>query len=142
MKIRPAAESDIEAMHALRGRVTQNVLSDPGRVTHASYRPYLARGGAWVAETERGLVGFAILDVAAGSVWALFVAPESEGRGVGRTLHDRLIQGAIGHGLDRLCLTTAPRTRAERFYTQAGWIKTGLTNGGEVSFERDIRLKQ
>lgn len=94
------------------------------------------------AETERGLAGFAILDVAAGRIWALFVAPEAEGEGIGRALHDRLIQGAAEPGLDRLCLSTAPRTRAERFYTQAGWNRTGLTNDGEVSFERDIRLKQ
>lgn len=142
MKIRPAAESDIKAMHALRTRVAENALSDPGSVTEASYPLYLAQSGAWVAETERGLAGFAILDVAGGSVWALFVAPEAQGKGIGRALHDRLIEGAIGHGLDRLCLSTAPRTRAERFYTQAGWSRTGLTNDGEVSFERDIRLKQ
>jgi GNAT superfamily N-acetyltransferase len=138
MKIRPAAESDIEAMHALRGRVTENVLSDPERVTHASYRLYLTQGGAWVAETERGLIGFAILDVAGGSVWALFVAPEVEGEGVGRALHDRLIRGAAEHGLRRLFLSTAPHTRAERFYTEAGWTNTGIIQSGELSFERNL----
>lgn len=138
MKIRPAAESDIEAMHALRGRVTENVLSDPERVTHASYRPYFARDGAWVAETERGLAGFAILDVAAGRIWALFVAPEAEGKGIGRALHDRLIQGAAEHGLRRLFLSTAPHSRAERFYTEAGWTRTGILRTGELSFERNL----
>jgi GNAT superfamily N-acetyltransferase len=125
-------------MHALRVRVVENALSDPGLVTEASYRAYLDHGGAWIAGTERGLAGFAILDLVRGRVWALFVAPEAEGKGVGRALHGRLLDGAARHGLRRLFLSTAPRTRAERFYSEAGWIRTGLTKDGEVSFERDI----
>jgi GNAT superfamily N-acetyltransferase len=138
MRIRPAGAGDIKAMHALRSRVAENALSDPLRVTEESYRPYLGKDGAWVAETEQGLAGFAVLDLANASVWALFVAPEAQGTGVGRALHGRLIQAAAGHGLDRLSLATAPRTRAERFYSEAGWTRTGLTKDGEVSFERTI----
>jgi GNAT superfamily N-acetyltransferase len=136
MKIRPAAASDIDAMHALRLRVAENRLSDPRQVTEDSYLPYLAQSGAWIAETEDGPAGFAILDVEGCSVWALFVAPEAEGRGIGRALHARMIEGAMAHGLGRLSLNTAPGTRAERFYTEAGWIKTGRTGTGELSFER------
>jgi GNAT superfamily N-acetyltransferase len=138
MIIRPATADDIVAMHALRGRVTENRLSDPRRVTEESYRLYVARGGAWVAETGRGLAGFAILDVAAGSVWALFVAPEAEGEGIGRALHARLIESAAKLGLRRLVLSTAPLTRAERFYTEAGWTRAGTTETGELSFERNL----
>jgi GNAT superfamily N-acetyltransferase len=138
VKIRTALAADIEAMHALRRRVTENALSDPRRVTEDSYLPYLARGGAWVAETESGLAGFAILDVAGASVWALFVAPEWEGLGVGRALLERLVEAAIGHGLRRLFLSTAPLTRAERFYTAAGWTRIGTTAAGELSFARNL----
>lgn len=138
MRIRAARPDDVKAMHALRLRVAENALSDPRRITEQSYLPYLAQGEAWVAETEGGLAGFAVLDVAGGRVWALFVAPEAEGKGVGRALHGRLVEGAAGHGLKRLFLTTAPRTRAERFYADAGWVRTGLTKDGEVSFQRDI----
>jgi GNAT superfamily N-acetyltransferase len=138
MRIRSARAADIKAMHALRSRVTENALSDPGRVTEDSYVFYLVQGWAWVAEAETGLAGFAILDVAKASVWALFVAPESEGVGVGRALHARLLEGAAAHGLTRLSLTTAPGTRAERFYTEAGWTRTGTTPTGELSFERNL----
>lgn len=138
MRIRPALAADVGAMHGLRTRVAENALSDPGSVGEASYLPYLDRGAAWVAETERGLAGFAILDVARGSVWALFVAPEAQGTGIGRALHERLIEGAIGQGLRRLVLSTAPLTRAERFYTEAGWTRTGTTRTGESSFERNL----
>lgn len=138
MRIRPARAADIPSMHALRGRVVENALTDPTLVTEASYPPYLAEDSAWVAETEQGLAGFAILDVAGARVWALFVAPEAEGSGIGLALHARLIEGAIGHGLRRLALSTAPRTRAEHFYTEAGWTRTGVTRTGELSFERNL----
>jgi GNAT superfamily N-acetyltransferase len=138
VRIRAARSADIPAMHALRLSVAENRLADPGRVTEACYRPYLAGGCAWVAETERGLAGFAILDLASASVWALFVAPGAEGAGLGRALHARLLESASAHGLDRLFLTTAPGTRAERFYSEAGWTRTGLTEEGELSFERNI----
>jgi GNAT superfamily N-acetyltransferase len=138
MRIRPAGASDIEAMHTLRCRVTENVLSDRALVTEASYPPFLVGDAAWVAETGKGIAGFAVLDVARGSVWALFVAPEAEGTGIGRALHARLLDGAARHGLTRLLLNTEPQTRAERFYTEAGWIRTGVTKNGELAFERDI----
>jgi GNAT superfamily N-acetyltransferase len=138
MRIRSARAADIPAMHSLRLRVTENVLSDPRLVTETSYLHYIERKGAWVAMTGRGLAGFAILDVAEASVWALFVAPESEGLGIGRALHGRLLEGAAAHGLTRLSLTTAPGTRAERFYTEAGWTRTGTTSTGELSFGRNL----
>jgi GNAT superfamily N-acetyltransferase len=138
MRIRAARAADIPAMHALRRRVSENPLSDPRRITEDSYPPYIAQGGAWVAETQRGLAGFAVLDVRGASVWALFVAPEAEKMGIGRALHARLLEGAAGQGLTRLSLTTAPGTRAERFYTEAGWTRTGKTKDNELSFERDI----
>jgi GNAT superfamily N-acetyltransferase len=138
MRIRAARAADSGAMHELRLRVAENRLSDPERVTEASYAAYLAQGAAWVAETEQGLAGFAILDVAAARVWALFVAPEAEGKGIGRALHARLLESAVEKGLRRLSLTTAPGTRAERFYVEAGWARTGWTGAGELSFEKDL----
>lgn len=139
MRIRAARAADIPALHSLRMSAVENRLADPGSVTEACYRPYLAQGGAWVAETDSGLAGFIILDVADASVWALFVAPEAQGIGIGRALHARLLDGAIGHGLTRLTLGTAPGTRAERFYSESGWTKAGRTAAGELRFERDLR---
>ena len=138
MRIRPACPADVAAMHALRLGVSENRLSDPQLVTEQSYAAYLGQGAAWVAEDERGLAGFAIVDLAAAIVWALFVAPQAQGEGVGRALHARLLESAMAAGLERLRLTTAPGTRAERFYAEAGWTGTGTTRTGELSFEKKL----
>jgi len=137
---RPAMIADIPAMHALRLGVRENRLSDPGRVTEAEYRPYVTAGGAWVADVEGRLAGFAIIDLGTRSVWALFVAPEAEGQGIGRALHDHLLARAAAQGVNRLSLSTAPGTRAASFYRDAGWIETGVTAEGELRFERDTGL--
>ena len=132
--IRPAVTADVAAMHALRCSVLENRLSSPDVVTLASYGPYLASGCAWVAEGEGTILGFAALDLAAASVWALFVAPAAEGKGVGRALHRHLLAQARRAGLAELVLGTAPGTRAELFYRAAGWRAERVDGGGELRF--------
>jgi len=130
-RIRPATAADVPAMHAVRRAVRENRLSDPGRVTEASYLPYVADGSAWVAETDAGVAGFAAVDLPAESVWALFVSPGAEGAGIGRALHGVVLDRARRAGLCRLRLGTEAGTRAERFYLEAGWTRDG-TAGGET----------
>ena len=88
--IRPAVAADVPAMHRIRLSVQENRLSNPALVREGSYLPYLEAGNAWVAERNAAIAGFAALDRSAGSIWALFVAPEAEGLGIGRSLLDRL----------------------------------------------------
>ena len=137
--VRPAVIADVPAMHGIRMRVRENRLADPGRITEASYLPFVAGAAAWVADTGVELLGFAAADQATSSVWALFVAPEAEGRGVGRELHAAIIQWARQLGLPRLSLSTAGGSRAERFYQQADWRRIGLTPDGETAFQIDPR---
>ena len=136
--VRTAGVGDIAAMHRIRLSVSENRLSRDGRVTEASYSPFVSEGNAWVAEEEGTILGFVALDAGDASVWALFVAPGVEGRGVGRLLHDRLLAAAREQGIARLRLSTAPATRAEDFYAKAGWRRAGTTAAGEVRFEMDI----
>jgi GNAT superfamily N-acetyltransferase len=133
--IRPALPADVPAMHRIRTKVAENQLADPGRVVEDSYLPYLAAGSAWVAETDAGLAGFAVLDAAKRSVWALFVHPDLEGAGIGGALHDHMLGWAREQGLRQLELTTGPGTRAELFYARRGWTRAGLTANGEQRFE-------
>ena len=133
--IRTACAADVPAMHRVRKRVRENRLSSPDRVSEASYLPYVKAGSIWVAETRRGVVGFAALDAGGKSVWALFVEPDAEGAGIGRGLHQRMLIWARDHGLKRLTLSTGKATRAAEFYRRAGWAEVGTTAAGEALHE-------
>jgi GNAT superfamily N-acetyltransferase len=130
--IRTACQGDIAAMHRLRCSVRENRLSDPGSVTERAYRPYVDAGSAWLAESGGRLLGFAALDLRSSSLWALFVAPEAEGRGIGRALHRHMLEQARKRGAGSLWLSTSPGTRAERFYKSAGWRTAEPTPEGEL----------
>ena len=71
-------------------------------------------------------------------MWALFVDPAYERRGVGRRLHDEMVAWLSSAGVPRISLTTDPDTRAERFYRAAGWRRVGDAPNGEVRYERDL----
>ena len=81
------------------------------------------------------IVGFAIVDVLKKNVWALFVHPDYEKKGIGRQLHDVMLNWYFTNGNDFLWLCTAPQTRAEAFYKKAGWHCVGLMENGELKFE-------
>lgn len=125
-------------MHRLRTSVRENRLSDPNRITEASYLPYITGGSAWVAETEDGIAGFAAVDAPATSVWALFVDPDAEGAGIGRALHIRMLEWAREQGISRLSLRTEGGSRAAQFFNRAGWTEAGIAADGEVLFEKSL----
>lgn len=133
---REAAIADIPAMHEVRVAVKENRLSDPGRITPEDYASMIGDGGkGWICEAGGLVVAFAIVDVRARNVWALFVAPGHEGKGIGRALHDRMLDWYFGNGHEWIWLSTAPGTRADRFYRLAGWEPAGMETGGEQRYE-------
>jgi len=137
MTLRPATGDDIAAMHRIRLTVRENRLGDPSRVTPAHYRRYVEETGvSWVAELEGRLVGFGIADRSSRSLWALFVDPDFEGRGLGRALLQQLTDCLFESGFARINLSTEPGTRAERMYLAAGWIPVGTLATGEVWLAR------
>jgi GNAT superfamily N-acetyltransferase len=138
-EIRTAIAADIPAMHAVRCKVRENRLSDPKRITQASYLPYIAAGSAWVAEADGVVTGFAALNASDAKVWALFVDPNAEGAGIGQALHQRLLDWARWQSIPRLKLSTDRSSRAARFYELAGWTSTGTNAEGEVLFELQLR---
>jgi GNAT superfamily N-acetyltransferase len=82
---------------------------------------------------EGTLVGFVCGRPARKDVWALFVRPESEGRGIGSALLNWVEAWLFEQGLDEITLSTAPGTRAEALYLSRGWQAVG-TSGGEVTY--------
>jgi len=138
MGLRLATVADIEAMHAIRLAVTENRLGDPGRVTTEKYQAMLGeRGKGWVFEDDAGvIVGFAIADALSRSLWALFVHPGHERRGVGRALHEAMVTWLFTIDDKPIWLTTEPHTRAARFYAAAGWLPQPSPVAGELCFCR------
>ncbi|MBB5017474.1 GNAT superfamily N-acetyltransferase [Chitinivorax tropicus] len=92
-------------------------------------------GKGWLAEVDKTVVGFAIIDLLGNNIWALFVHPDFEKRGIGKTLHDAMLNWYFEQTAVAIWLSTTPQTRAEQFYRQAGWTAAGLTRTGEVRFE-------
>jgi len=136
MTLREAVPADVPTMHAIRLRVRENRLSDPSVVTETDYHDFMARDTmSWVVEHTGMVIGFVMVDVAKRNLWALFVAPEHEGRGIGKALHDTMCATYFKR-TDRLRLTTEPGSRAERFYRRAGYSDLVPTiNGKELIFE-------
>lgn len=139
MTLRPALPEDVSAMHALRMSVRENALSDPSRVTAADYERRLAQPQtSWVAEEGSNIVGFAIADLPSRSIWALFVKPGFEGRGIGRSLLQQVTQSLAAAGPGEIHLSTEAGTRAERVYAAAGWSRAGRLPNGELHFVRMV----
>ena len=136
MKYRIANVSDWEAIHLVRMAVKENTLSDPSKITSADYHSMIKeRGRGWVCEEGGEIVGFSIVDIQGRNIWALFLLPEFEKKGIGKKLHDLMMDWTANQALESVWLSTTPRTRAEGFYRKMGWQDKGLLENGELKFE-------
>jgi GNAT superfamily N-acetyltransferase len=65
----------------------------------------------------------------------LFLRPEFEKRGIGKQLHDIMLDWYFEKTRTNVWLGTSPGTRAEKFYRRAGWTEIGIHGKGEIKFE-------
>ena len=136
MTFREATIQDISQIQSVRNSMHENTLSDPSLVSDADCAEYLTkRGKGWVCETDNQVAGFAIADVAGHNIWALFVRPEFEKKGIGKQLHDMMMDWYFEQTQETVWLSTAFYTRAEQFYRKAGWNETGIHGTKEIKFE-------
>lgn len=139
MRFREAQLDDIAQIQVVRHLVKENTLSDPGLVHDEDVAYYIAqKGKGWVCEVDGKIVGFSIVDLKENSIWALFVDPEYEGRGIGKQLHKLMMDWYFSQTKTKVSLGTAPRTRAEEFYKRQGWTSVGNYSNGEVKFEMNF----
>lgn len=136
MHLRTATSADIPRIQVVRHLVKENILSNPALVTDQDCDDYInQRGKGWVAEVDGIIIGFAIVDLVDHNVWALFLDPAHEKQGIGRQLHDTMLDWYFQQTEATLWLSTSPGTRAEAFYRKAGWIDVGAYGKGEIKFE-------
>ncbi len=136
MIIREAKTEDIKQIQIVRNAVKENALSNPNFVTDKDCEEFISeRGKGWVCEIENNIVGFSIVDLKENNIWALFVHPDYEKKGIGRLLHNIMLDWYFNQTKKNVWLGTAPNTRAEIFYRKSGWKEIGTHGNGEIKFE-------
>lgn len=90
---------------------------------------------AWVAVESEMVVGFSMIDQEEGSLFAAFVLPSHEGRGVGRSLVNEAEKHLFArHGV--CWLETGSKTRAADFYRRLGWSNEQDAGNGDIRLEK------
>ena len=136
MIYREAKPEDITSIMRVRLSVKENTLSNPDLVTAQDCLEYITqRGKGWVCEIDHQIVGFAIVDLIEHNIWALFLSPDFEKRGIGKTLHDSMLTWYFKQTKAPVWLGTTPKTRADGFYRKVGWKEIGTHGAKEIKFE-------
>ena len=143
MDIRVAAASDVEALFDVRTSVVENHQSRAELaalgVTPGSVAELLRTSGrAWIAEADGRAVAFSMADGDEGTVFAMFVRPGYEGRGLGRALMAEAEAWLFGQGWDEIWLLTGsdPALRAVGFYVHLGWRAAGPGPDGQTKYTK------
>lgn len=141
MKLRLAQAADADELFLVRTSVRENhesmeQLARIG-VTPAAVAEMLASGkaGGWCVEEPRGIVGFSMARRPERDVFALFVLPECEGRGIGGALLDAAVAWLRDGDPRPVRLSTGRGTRAWGFYLARGWCEVGTTPEGDPILE-------
>ncbi|MCG2611974.1 GNAT family N-acetyltransferase [Flavobacterium sp. SM15] len=136
MIFREAQIADIPQIQIVRNSVKENTLSDPALVSDKDCEVFMfERGKGWVCEIDNRIVGFAIADLQDDNIWALFIHPDFEKKGIGRKLQEIMLTWYFEQPKEKVWLGTAFNTRAEQFYRKTGWKETGMHGSKEIKFE-------
>nr|WP_169148833.1 GNAT family N-acetyltransferase [Azoarcus sp. TTM-91] len=141
MLIRKATPADIPALFEIRSSVRENRMSRAELaalgITRATLADMLAGDGrGWVAEASGQVLAFAMANAAQATVFALFVHPDHEGRGLGRRLMAEAERWLFACGCAEIWLVTDSNreVRANGFYRRLGWLEGGMEEDGQVRF--------
>ena len=137
---REARDADLPGITRVRTSVAENHLSvaqmEARGITEASViASFRVDKKGWVGEYDGEVVAFAIADRASRSIFALFVRPAFQGRGIGGRLLDLAAGWLWDCGSRDIWLTTRKGTRAAAFYARRGWTATGIDPEGNVRYE-------
>jgi GNAT superfamily N-acetyltransferase len=149
MRIRPASDSDAEAIAALviAGDAAASDWA-PAGWTPPTYDAELEKAQAavasrtrrtFIAETGGDVGGYASLELvnpALAELKRLFVRPEHWGIGIATALLDEVVATAYAEGWRSMRLfTPTANARARRFYEREGWHVAGARQHEELGLE-------
>ena len=135
MNFRQAIPEDIPQIQIVRNSVKENQLSNPNLIPDELVEEFITkRGKGFVCEIDDIIVGFSIVDFVENNVWALFLLPEFEGKGIGKKIHQLMLDEYFSKTKETIWLSTEANSRAETFYKKQGWKNAGF-HGNEVKFE-------
>ena len=135
MNFRQAIPEDIPQIQIVRNSVKENQLSNPNLIPDDLVEEFITkRGKGFVCEIDKKIVGFSIVDFVENNVWALFLLSEFEGKGIGKKLHQLMLDEYFSKTKETIWLSTEANSRAETFYKKQGWKNAGF-HGNEVKFE-------
>jgi len=140
INIRTAKAADVDAIFYVRTSVTENHLSREEMqrigITENVVADLIEKSCcAWVATDNEKIIGFSMILPDEGCLFAAFVLPEYEGRGIGRRLVEIAEKELFRHH-EIAWLETDKQSRAAKFYIQLGW-------GNKIDInDTDIRLEK
>ena len=140
INVRTAQLSDIDGMFEVRTSVIENHLSREEMrqmgITESAVADMIEKNHcAWVATVNDKIIGFTMILQDEGCLFAAFVLPEYEGRGVGRRLVMLAEQELFEHH-EIAWLETDKNSRAAKFYMQLGWGNETNINGTDIKLEK------
>ncbi|MGE5655439.1 MAG: N-acetyltransferase family protein [Actinomycetota bacterium] len=140
MNIRMARLDDIEPLFDIRTSVTENYLSREEIAQFGINPESVAKMlesdcRAWVAEIGNRAIGFSMANATEKTVFALFVLPAFEGRGVGRALIQVAENWLRSQGIEEIWLVTGndSKLRAYGFYLHLNWMPAGVVSEGDFT---------
>lgn len=140
INVRTAQLSDIDGMFEVRTSVIENHLSREEMrqmgITESAVADMIEKNHCvWVATENDKIIGFTMILQDEGCLFAAFVLPEYEGRGVGRRLVMLAEQELFEHH-EIAWLETDKNSRAAKFYMQLGWGNETNINGTDIKLEK------
>ena len=137
---REATAADMPGISTVRLSVKENAavpesLARRGITNESVAASFAGASKGWVAEQDGEIIAFSIADRRSRSIFALFVMPGHEGRGLGTRLLKCAEEWLWDDGAERLWLTTDPESRAAGYYERRGWIIAGALPNGERRYE-------
>ncbi|WP_297207033.1 GNAT family N-acetyltransferase [uncultured Pluralibacter sp.] len=98
----------------------------------------MLEGSAWVAADGGRIVAFSMILPQDACLFAAFVLPEYENRGLGKKLVLNAEEALFEHHA-LIWLETCAKTRAAGFYQHLGWVETRSINNGDIRLEKQRR---